>query len=88
MALQRGSIFVPVKLVISKEENNKRVQSLDRALRYKSLRIESNAELINISHPHLLEIDVSDLTANVVAERILEHVILIKKVNYEQYKYS
>ncbi|KJV80305.1 AAA domain protein [Rickettsia hoogstraalii str. RCCE3] len=88
MALQRGFIFVPVKLVISKEENNKRVQSLDRALRYKSLRIESNAELINISHPHLLEIDVSDLTANVVAERILEHVILIKKVNYEQYKYS
>ncbi|KJV95442.1 hypothetical protein RPATATE_0860 [Rickettsia parkeri str. Tate's Hell] len=35
--------------------------------------IEGNAELINITHSHLLEIDVSDLTASALAEKILEH---------------
>ncbi|WP_202070113.1 hypothetical protein [Rickettsia tillamookensis] len=79
MALRRDSLFVPVKLLISEEENNKRIQNPDRALRYKSLSIEGNAELINISHPHLLEIDVSDLTANAVAERILEHTNKLSK---------
>ncbi|MCC8406918.1 MAG: hypothetical protein LN560_04880 [Rickettsia endosymbiont of Sceptobius lativentris] len=39
------------------KENNKRIQTPYRALRYKSLRIEGNAELINISHHHLLEED-------------------------------
>jgi len=74
MALQRGSLFVPVKLLISEEENKKRVSSPERALRYKSLRIDQNSQLINISHPNMLEIDVSDLSANTAAEKILEHV--------------
>ncbi|AAL03276.1 hypothetical protein [Rickettsia conorii] len=76
MALQRDSLVVPVKLLISVEENNKRIQRPDRVLRvlcYKSLSIEGNAELINITHSHLLEIDVSDLTASALAEKILEH---------------
>ncbi|ALN41835.1 hypothetical protein ASQ44_03570 [Rickettsia rhipicephali] len=73
MALQRDSLVVPVKLLISAEENNKRIQRPDRVLRYKSLNIEGNAELINITHPHLLEIDVSDLTASALAEKIVEH---------------
>ncbi len=56
------------------EENKRRIANSKRALCYKSLRIEGNTELINITHPHLLEIDVSDLTANAVAEKILEQV--------------
>lgn len=36
MALQRDSLFVPVKLLISKEENKIRVANPERALRYKS----------------------------------------------------
>ncbi|WP_041471877.1 MAG: hypothetical protein QFX12_00170 [Rickettsia africae] len=73
MALQRDSLVVSVKLLISVEENNKRIQRPDRVLCYKSLSIEGNAELINITHSHLLEIDVSDLTASALAEKILEH---------------
>ncbi|WP_016916856.1 hypothetical protein [Rickettsia honei] len=68
MALQRDSLVVLVKLLISVEENNKRIQRPDRVLCYKSLSIEGNTELINITHSHLLEIDVSDLTASALAE--------------------
>ncbi|HJD60260.1 MAG TPA: hypothetical protein LFW20_06435 [Rickettsia endosymbiont of Omalisus fontisbellaquei] len=63
------------------EENKKRICNPERALRYKSLRVKGNAELINITHPRLLEIDVSDLTASAVAERILEHIVNINKKN-------
>lgn len=78
MALQRGSLFIPVKLLISEEENKKRVANPERALRYKSIKIDQNSQLINISHPNFLEIDVSDLFAPSVAEKILEHANNIK----------
>ena len=78
MALQRDSLFVPVKLLISKEENKIRVANPKRALRYKSLRIEEGIELINISHPNLLELNVSHLPAITAAEKILEHVLKLK----------
>lgn len=78
MALQRGSLFVPVKLLITEKENKKRVANSERALRYKSLRIEENIELINISHSNLLEMDVSHLSAAAAAEKILEHVNNLK----------
>ncbi|MEY4463770.1 MAG: hypothetical protein RLZZ81_741 [Pseudomonadota bacterium] len=74
MALQHDSLFVPVKLLISEEENNKRICNPERALRYKSLRVEGSAELINVTHPYLLELDVSDLSAVAAAEKILEYV--------------
>lgn len=74
MALQRGSLFIPVKLLISEEENKKRISNPDRVLRYKSLQIEGNAELINITQSNLLEMDVSDLAATIAAKKILEHV--------------
>ncbi|MGX6960859.1 MAG: hypothetical protein ACIPMY_06655 [Rickettsia endosymbiont of Pentastiridius leporinus] len=77
MALQRGSLFVPVKLLISEEENKKRVANPERALRYKSLKIEENIELINISHPNLLELDVSDPSAIAAVEKILQHTVVI-----------
>ncbi|HJD56217.1 MAG TPA: hypothetical protein LFW21_06335 [Rickettsia endosymbiont of Pyrocoelia pectoralis] len=78
MALQRSSLFVPVKLLISEEANKKRVANPERALRYKSLKIQDNMELINLTHPNLLEIDVSDLTASDAAEKILEHVVSLR----------
>ncbi|MCC8368775.1 MAG: hypothetical protein LN573_01645 [Rickettsia endosymbiont of Oxypoda opaca] len=74
MAVKRNSLFIPIKLLISFEENNKRIQNPERAERYKSLRIEQDLPLINISHPHLLELDVSTLSASKAAEKILEHV--------------
>lgn len=66
--------MLKTKLLISFEENNKRIQNPERAECYKSLRIEQDLPLINISHPHLLELDVSTLSASKAAEKILEHV--------------
>lgn len=77
MATKRGSIFLPVKLLISKQENAKRISSPGRAELYKSTKIDEkdiNKELIKISHPNLLEIDVSDLSAQEVAKVITEKI--------------
>ncbi|MES2215107.1 MAG: hypothetical protein V4485_03700 [Pseudomonadota bacterium] len=74
MALQRGSTFIPVKLLISEEENIKRIQNIDRSLRYKSIDIEDAKDkrsLLAISHPSLLELDVSELSAESAANRII-----------------
>jgi hypothetical protein len=77
IALERGSAFVPVKLRISDEENIKRVQSPERALRYKKIDLDEqhlSHPLINIDHPNLLELDVTSLSAEQAAEQILRHV--------------
>ena len=80
MALNRNSLFVPVKLLISIEENIKRIQNKERLLRYKSIDPEDvhKQNLINISHPKLLQIDVSNKSASEVANEIL---IKIKSAN-------
>jgi hypothetical protein len=81
MALDRGSIFMPVKLLISEEENIKRIQNHDRRLRYKSIDVQevySEHSLIPISHPNLVELDVTSLSAKEAAERILACVTLAK----------
>ena len=77
LAKKRGSIFVPVKLIISTEENIKRIQNEERRDRFKSIDKEeaySKDQLINIQHPNLLEFDVSNLSPEKVAEKILYHV--------------
>ncbi len=80
VALNRNSLFVPVKLLISIEENIKRIQNKERLLRYKSIDPEDvhKQNLINISHPKLLQIDVSNKSASEVANEIL---IKIKSAN-------
>ncbi|MEK6734218.1 MAG: hypothetical protein AABY27_03840, partial [Pseudomonadota bacterium] len=77
IAIKRGSIFVPIKLQISEAENIKRITNQARALRYKSLSIDErdrDRKLIQISHPNLLEIEVSDLTPSAVAKIILAFI--------------
>lgn len=77
MASKRGSVFVPVKLHISKEENAKRVQNPNRAQRFKTLKLDEelfSKPLLFIDHLNLLELDVSALTATEAAAHILEHV--------------
>jgi len=72
MASKRGSLFVPVKLLISKEENIKRIQNPERLARYKSINIAdavSEASLINISNA--FELDVTELSAIEAADEIL-----------------
>ena len=78
MSLKRNSLFVPVKLIISPEENAKRVQNPERSLRFKSIDPQeaySKEPLLDIQHPHLLELDVTTLSAKNAAEKILEHVM-------------
>lgn len=77
MASKRNSIFIPVKLLISEEENIKRIAQPDRKIRYKTIDVAhaySDHPLIGISHPHLFELDVTKLGAQEAAEKILTHV--------------
>ncbi|HJD57234.1 MAG TPA: hypothetical protein LFW13_00010 [Rickettsia endosymbiont of Sericostoma sp.] len=77
LAINRSSVFIPVKLLISEEENIKRIQHLDRLLRYKSIGVQDvypEYPLIQISHPNLFEFDVTNLSASEAARNILQHV--------------
>lgn len=80
-AEKRGSLFVPVKLIISPEERKRRITNPERRHRYKSMNpaeVHQKKELIKIDHPHLLELDVTDLSAAQVATDILNFVEGIK----------
>lgn len=81
VALKRGSIFVPVKLVISEEENIRRIQNKDRLLKFKSIDTADvyNQVLINIDHPNMLILDVSMLAREEAASKILAHINKISK---------
>jgi len=77
MAANRGAVFVPVKLLISKEENLKRVVQLSRKERWKTINpkdIELELPLITISHSNYLEMDVTNMSVHKAAKKILEHV--------------
>lgn len=81
MAIKRGSTFVPVKLLISEEEHLRRVTEPSRRLRYKSIdpnEAYSIYPLIQVSHPNLLELDVTNLSAQNAAKTILEHLKKVK----------
>lgn len=81
MAAKRGSIFIPVRLLVSQEEHLKRVTDLARRERLKSLdpkEVYDETPVLNIKHQNLLELDISALSANEVAEKILEHISKIK----------
>lgn len=72
LALKRNSTFIPVKSLISEQENIKRIQNKDRLLHYKSIDLKDvYLDLIEISHPNLLELDVSALSAKEAAKKIL-----------------
>lgn len=81
VALKRGSIFVPVKLIISEEENIRRIQNEDRLLKLKSIDPEdAKAQiLINIKHPNLLTLDVTKLSRKEAASEIFAHINKISK---------
>lgn len=77
MAISRGSLFVPVQFTISKQEHLKRLTKPERRQRWKSIDpndAEDNGSLLSINHPNLLSLDISNLTPEVVANKIIEHV--------------
>ena len=82
LAKKRSSIFVPVKLIISTEENINRIQNKERLKRFKSIDKEdaySKDKLLSIQHPHLFELDVSKLSAGEAAKKILYHIQVINQ---------
>lgn len=76
MAEKRGSLFIPVQIEITKEEHLKRLTREERRERWKSIdpqHVEANWQLISISHPNLLKLDVSKLTAESAAKEVIKH---------------
>lgn len=85
MAERRQSLFVPVLLKIGLEEHQNRIISPDRNERFKEInplspiRYKQNNNLIDINHPHLLEVDVTNMSASTAAYFILNAVNGFKK---------
>jgi len=81
MAETRGSLFVPVRLLINQSEHLKRVINPSRRERWKSIDpqdVYDETPLLPIIHPHLLELDVSNLSANEAAKKITNHIKSLK----------
>lgn len=79
--MKRNSLFVPIKLFISKEENLKRIKEPSRREKWKSIDpqdVHQRKQLITITHPNLLELDVSQISAKEAAKIILEHMQKLK----------
>lgn len=77
MAKARGSLFIPVQFQISKQEHLRRLTQLDRKMRWKSINpidAEDNGPLISICDPNLLELNISNLSAEDVAMLIMVHI--------------
>lgn len=78
---RRGSLFVPVGLLISEEEHLKRITQPSRRDRWKSIDpndVYEKKPLLKIEHPNYFELDVSDLSPIDVSEKILDHVKRLK----------
>lgn len=77
MAGVRGSLFVPVRLLINQDEHLKRVTNLHRRDRYKSIDPQEaydERQLLALEHPNLLEMNVSNLSPQDAAEVIMNHI--------------
>ncbi|MCD6055468.1 MAG: hypothetical protein K0R12_430 [Gammaproteobacteria bacterium] len=80
MAEARGSLFVPVQLLINKEEHLKRLTQPKRRERWKSIDpqdAEDNGHLLSISHPHFFELEISNLSPQASASNIMKHITRI-----------
>lgn len=76
MAEVRGSLFIPVRLLVSEEEHLKRIVRLERRERLKSIDpqdVYNRTPLLTITHPHLFEIDVTAISPETAADEILSH---------------
>lgn len=77
MAEARGSLFVPVRLLITEMEHLKRITDPNRRERWKSIdpqEIHNKTPLLNFTHPNFLELEVSNLSPREAADCILKHI--------------
>lgn len=76
VAQLRGSIFIPVKLMIDPGEHVKRITSPARRLRWKSIDpqdVYDQTPILAFEHPNLLKLDVTNLSAEQAASMIIKH---------------
>ncbi|MBX9696797.1 MAG: hypothetical protein K2X53_01800 [Alphaproteobacteria bacterium] len=81
MAMKRGSLFMPVKLYISKEEHLRRIVEPSRRERWKSIDpndVYADEPILAIQHPNLFELEVSELSPDQAAEFIIEQAMSLK----------
>ncbi len=76
VANRRKAIFVPIRLLISEEERSRRIVSQDRKKRCKFVGIDKRPSLqvMSLSYPYLLNLDVTNLSAQVAAKTIEHHI--------------
>lgn len=77
IAEARGSLFIPVRLLINQDEHLKRVTNLNRRDRYKSIDPQEaydERQLLALEHPNLLKMNVSNLSPQDAAEVIMNHI--------------
>jgi len=81
MAEAREALFVPVRLIIDPVEHKSRIVSSERKDRYKETNPDAPARyaaedrLIEITHPNLLELDVTSLNPEEAAKKIITHAL-------------
>lgn len=81
MAEKRNSLFVPVRLIISESEHLRRITNKNRRKRWKTIDpqwVYNKTPLLNYTHPHTLDLDVSNLSAEDAADRIWHFIETIK----------
>lgn len=74
VAERRDSLFIPIKLVISDKEHEKRITNPQRLERFKETRYpveRFKTGLICVDHPNLTTLDVTDLSPQQAVEKIL-----------------
>lgn len=82
MAETRGSIFVPVRLLIDQDEHLRRVVDPKRRDRWKSIDpqdVHDETLLLSISHPNLFSLNVSNLSPEDAAEAIMNHIKILSQ---------
>lgn len=81
-AKKRNSIFIPIMLVVSSEERARRIVQPERAQRFKPTDVKEAyrpRRAIKITHENLIELNVTHLTADEAARKIMEGVQQIIK---------
>lgn len=87
VAKSREAVFVPVRMHIEVEEHKKRISVPERTIRHKMTDKEAPSaydqedQIISIAHENLLDLDVTNLSAEAAANQILSFVgnILAKR---------
>jgi hypothetical protein len=78
LTVKRKATYVPVRLHCDVEENAKRIVQPTRADRLKPInkdRTYHDHQLIEVNHPNVLNLDVTNLSAEQSADIILQHAI-------------